>query len=123
MISEKKFLKYQVEVERRFSRLNDRISELKTELTSQDLHHKLEMERFKTEVRKEIETLKTELAHKEALAEVKAQYETSKDESEEEKAKREDEKKVANIMQLYSEDPETLRRLGFNLPGDGGVNG
>lgn len=98
MISEKNFLRYQLEIEKRFSELECKNKELEKELALQELRHKYEIEKLQKQT-----------------AEPKA-------ETDEEKASREQEAKVASVMQMYSEDPETLRKLGFNLPGDGGVN-
>jgi hypothetical protein len=112
MISEKTFLKYQLEMERRFSALERKISDLKEILSSQELRHRLEMQR-----------LEMSIAHEKEIEKAKAEAVAPKMETEEEKRKREDEERVATVMQMYSEDPETLRKLGFSIPGGGGMNG
>lgn len=109
MISNKKFANFMIEVEKRFSALECKIEGLKSELSMQELKHKLE-----------IQSLKGELEQKKFIADLETMKQ--KPETDEEKLLREEEQKTANLMQLYTEDPETLRRLGFRIPSGGNVN-
>lgn len=96
MIREKDFLKYQLETERRFSQMQRTLDEYKAELSASELRHKIEIQRLLLEMKKPIRP-------------------PQPTEEEQKKAKSE-----ANVMLQYSEDPELLRRLGFNV--EGGVN-
>ena len=97
MISEKEFLKYQLETERRFSRMERNLDDLKHTLAEQELRHKIEIQKL--------------------LLELKMPYTppavTDKEKREADKA--------AGVMLEYSEDAETLSKLGFKV--GGGVDG
>jgi hypothetical protein len=94
MISEKRFLEYKLEMERRFNAMDKKIDELKNALSTQELRHKLEMEKLLRS--KEVDASKTPMP------------------TEDEIAKR---NKQASVLLQYSEDPETLKNLGFNITG------
>lgn len=109
MISEKKFLLYRLDVEKRFSDFEHRISELSATIREQKLRHKMEMQR-----------LEMSIAHDNEIKRIKAEAVAVPTESEEEKRAREEEEKTASAMLQYSQDADTLRRLGFKVPGGGG---
>lgn len=101
MIREKDFLKYQLETERRFSQMQRTLDEYKAELSASELRHKIEIQRLLLEMKKPITPPQLT-------------------EEEQKRAKSE-----ANVMLQYSEDPELLRKLGYNVVGynvEGGVN-
>ena len=102
MISEKKFLEYQLRQEKRFSLMERKLEELKNELSQQELRHKIEMQK---------------ILHQKALESLK-DHKTDSFPIEEEKEKQ----KTAGILLEYSEDEETLRKLGFQVKREG-VNG
>lgn len=101
MIKEKHFLKYQLEVEARFSRMQQEISRLKAEMSKQELRHELEMQKILH--KKEVEELK-----KDKVAEM----------SQEEKEEAEKAKAQATTLLNYTEDRETLEKLGFKFGGE-----
>lgn len=109
MISEKKFLEYKLEVQKEFARMVERILALEKALEKQALQHK-----------SEIQQLETAIAHEKAIEAVKAAAASTPDETDEERLQREREARTANVMLQYTQDSETLLKLGFKLPGGGG---
>lgn len=101
MIRERDFLKYQLEVEARFSRMQQEIERVNAEMSKQELRHKLEMQELLH--KKEVEELK-----KEKVAEM----------SQEEKDAAEKAKAQASTLLAYTEDRETLEKLGFKFGGE-----
>ena len=94
MISKIKFLEYQLEIERRLSKQHEEIALLKLEMQMQELRHKFELKEFAKE--------------KQTVTEI----------SDEEKAAAELERKQASTLLAYTEDRETLEKLGFKFGGD-----
>lgn len=91
MIDKKEFLKFQLEVERRYSSLERKMDELKSELVKQELRHKIEIQQL--------------------LLELNKPYNPPSVTDDE---KRET-NKGAGLLLEYSEDAETLQKLGFKI--------
>ncbi|MBQ9113901.1 MAG: hypothetical protein IJY05_03155 [Clostridia bacterium] len=98
MIKETDFLKYKMEVDARFSRLQQEIERVKAELSTQELRHKLELQEVLH--KKEVEELK----------EKKVAEMTDEEKTEAEKANAQ-----ASVLLSYTEDRETLEKLGFKF--------
>lgn len=101
MIRERDFLKYQLEVEAKFSRMLQEIERVKAEMSAQELRHKIEMQ---------------ERIHQKEVRELKEQKQA--DMTDEEKKAVEQEKTQASTLLAYTEDRETLEKLGFKFGGD-----
>ena len=109
MISEKRFLKYKLEIQQMFQQLQADIHELELKLQKQEFEHKAE-----------IKQLENAIAHEKEIEEVKAAAVSPPAETDEERLDREREARTANVMLQYTQDSETLLKLGFKLPGGGG---
>ena len=97
MIEESEFLKAQLEIERRFSSLEREIDKLKSELINQELRHKIEIQQLLLDLKKPYTPPAT----------------TNEEESKTSNG--------AGLLLEYSEDAETLQKLGFSIKG--GVDG
>ena len=91
MIDEKIFLEYKLEQEKRVSKLEQELLLLKKDLKMQEMRHRLELQELKNA--------------QSAPMPIPAPTPESKEEKND----------SADLLLQYSEDAETLKKLGFNL--------
>lgn len=109
MIRKSDLLEMQLEIQKAFQKMERRISDLENELAKQELRHKAE-----------IQQLEMSISHTKAIEDLKAKQASAPVETEAEKLAREKAERRASVMMQYCEDPETLQKLGFNIPVGGG---
>lgn len=105
MIRKSDLLEMQLEIQQTFQKMERKISDLENELAKQELRHKLEMQQ-----------LEMSISHTKVIEALKAKQASAPVETEDEKLEREKAERRANVMMQYTEDPETLQKLGFNIP-------